>query len=175
MQQEESSSPNPNYNFDFLGGIDNSYSFQTQNEFVYEILFRPTPYLFGETSIYGDLIYEFIIRVARNNSNKKQPPFDALVAPTIAAIFTDFYEKAPLTIAIYICDSSDNRQLIRQAKFNRWFEYFDKDDFTKLDDTIRESDGTIYPVSLTVKYNNPHRKAIFWAFLETIEGYNHLK
>lgn len=175
MQNEESTYPNQKYSFSFLGEIDNIYSFQTQNGYVYEVLFRPTPYLFGAESLYSSFVYELIIRVAKNNSNKKRPPFDQLVAPTIAEIFTDFYEKAPRTIAIYICDSSDNRQLIRQAKFSRWFEYFDKDDFTKLDDTIRDSEGIIYPVSLIVKYNNPHKKAIFWEFLEMIEGYNRNK
>jgi hypothetical protein len=160
--------------YDFTN-VKDSYAFETSNQVEYEVIFRPTPYLFGENSLYADVIYELIIRVARNNSTKKRPPFDALVAPTIAAIFTNFYEKSPLTIAIYICDSSDNRQLIRQAKFNRWFEYFDKNDFTKLDDSIRDSDGTKYPVSLILKQNNPHRKAIFWAFLEMIEGYNYQK
>ena len=175
MQSEESSYPNQKYSFSFLGGEDNIHSFQTRNGFVYEVLFRPTPYLFGNDSIYAPSVYEFIIRVARNNSAKKRPPFDPLVAPTIAEIFTDFYENAPRTIVIYICESSDNRQLIRQVKFNRWFEYFDKDDFTKIDDSIRDLDGTIYPVSLIVKYNNPYKKAIFWAFLEMIEGYNYNK
>jgi hypothetical protein len=158
-----------------LGGEDNIYSFQTKNEIVYEVLLRPTPYLFGSDSMYASFVYELIIRVARNNSTKKRPPFDSLVAPTIAEVFTDFYENSPLTIAIYICDSSDNRQQIRQIKFNRWFEYFDKEDFTKIDDSIRDSGGAIYPVSLIVKYNNPHKKAILWAFLEMIEGYNHEK
>ncbi|MCA0228998.1 MAG: hypothetical protein LCH91_00955 [Bacteroidetes bacterium] len=175
MQREELSSQNQKYDFEFLSGEENTYSFQTRNEFVYEVLFRPTPYLFGDTSLYANFVYELIIRVARNNSSKQSPPFDPLVAPTIAEIFTDFYIKAPLTIAIYICDSSDNRQFVRQAKFNRWFEYFDKDDFTKLDDVIRDSEGNRYPVSLILKYNNPHRKAIFLAFLELIEGYNHEK
>lgn len=160
--------------YDFTRVVD-TYAFETNGQIEYEVIFRPTPYLFGNTSLYADFVYELVIRVARNNSSKQSPPFDPLVAPTIAEIFTDFYIKAPLTIAIYICDSSDNRQFVRQAKFNRWFEYFDKDDFTKLDDVIRDSEGNRYPVSLILKYNNPHRKSIFLAFLELIEGYNHEK
>lgn len=160
--------------YDFTRVVD-TYAFETNSQIEYEVIFRSTPYLFGNTSLYADFVYELVIRVARNNSSKQSPPFDPLVAPTIAEIFTDFYIKAPLTIAIYICDSSDNRQFVRQVKFNRWFEYFDKDDFTKLDDVIRDSEGNRYPVSLILKYNNPHRKAIFLAFLELIEGYNHEK
>lgn len=60
MQQEELSSPNQKYDFQFLNGEENTYSFQTRNEFVYEVLFRPTPYLFGESSLYADLVYELI-------------------------------------------------------------------------------------------------------------------
>lgn len=75
MQNEESTYPNQKYSFSFLGEIDNIYSFQTQNGYVYEVLFRPTPYLFGAESLYSSFVYELIIRVAKNNSNKKRPRF----------------------------------------------------------------------------------------------------
>ncbi|TAF31937.1 MAG: hypothetical protein EAZ67_11155 [Cytophagales bacterium] len=152
--------------------VDNIYSFDTRSLIRYEIIFRPTPYLFADEPLFSSFTYELIIKVAQNNSGYKNPPYDMLVAPTIAAIFTHFYDNAPTTICIYICDSSDGRQELRQAKFDRWFEYFDKDDYTKVDDSIRESDGTTYPVSLIVKQANFYRVAIVLAFFDLTSHYN---
>ena len=35
------------YNYEFLGGIFNSYFFATVGVIIYEVQFKPTPYLFG--------------------------------------------------------------------------------------------------------------------------------
>ena len=106
MQNEE----RPKSIYDFTK-VKHTYSFETDNQIEYDVIFRPTPYLFGAESLYSSFVYELIIRVAKNNSNKKD----------------------------------------------------------------HDSEGIIYPVSLIVKYNNPHKKAIFWEFLEMIEGYNRNK
>lgn len=36
-----------NYQFIFDGGTDNSYFFETNSGIIYQIKFKPTPYLFG--------------------------------------------------------------------------------------------------------------------------------
>jgi chorismate synthase len=154
-----------------LGGIKNGYSFTTSNTITYEVTFKPTPYLFGEDSTFSLNTFEFSLLVSANALTKSLP-FDKAIAPTIAAIFVDFYSKAEDTIAIYICDSSDGRQLLRQRKFNDWFEIYKKETFIKIDSGFVESNGTFYPVSLIIKNKNPHRVQIFEAFLNVIDGYN---
>ncbi|AUD05438.1 hypothetical protein GCM10028818_53470 [Spirosoma horti] len=160
-----------NYEFDFMGGSENSYVFQTINRIVYEVKFIPTPYLFDEASPFASYVYEFSILVA-DNPTDLEPIFDERTSYTVAAIFTEFYEQNDALITIYICDSSDGRQLTRQRKFNYWFYFFVKDDFVKYDDIIRNIDGEKYPVALILKEQNPYKAQIIGEFIAIISGYN---
>lgn len=169
MQKEESLFQG--YNFEYKGGINNAYTFQTENRISYSITFKPTFYLFGEDSILSPNTFEFSILVLVNPTDKT-PPLDKAIPPTIASIFKDFYENAPETIAIYICDSSDGRQLLRKRKFDDWFDYYKGELFVKIDSGFKETDGTQYPVSLIIKETNPFRTQIFEEFLKVIKGYN---
>ncbi len=47
-------------------------------------------------------------------------PADPLIAPTIRAIFCDFFRSNEQVI-VFIGDSSDGRQLARMRKFTDWF------------------------------------------------------
>ena len=167
--EEERDLPNQQYEFEHQGG--NIFSFETLHQIIYLVKFKPTVYLFGEDSIFAPHSFELIIEVAENLTGKN-PPSDPKIPPTIAAIFTDFYENAADTITIYICDSSDDRQMTRQRKFDRWFEYFKGAFFVKIDTHFKESDGTQYPVSLIIKESNPFRTQIFDEFLNVVSGYN---
>ncbi len=171
MQKEELSSPN--YEFRFIGGSKNSYTFQTINQVTYEIVFKPTPYLFGESAIFSYFTYEFSI-ILVNNPMDREPPVDLKIPPTIAAIFTDFFNNAADTVVIYICDSSDGRQVFRKRKFDRWFEHY-KYSFIKIDSSFDEADGTHYPVSLILKERNPFRNEICAQFMNIVGGFNQNK
>jgi hypothetical protein len=168
MQKKESLSQN--YEFSFLGGEKNSFTFQTLNGDTYEILFKPTPYLFNENSIYSQNTYEFSIILASNPSNNN-PPTDLKIPATIAKIFSYFFDNSDDTVTIYICDSSDGRQLARQRKFDHWYSYYNNI-FVKIDAKFEEIDGTIIPVSLIIKESNPFRTQIFDEFLNVVHGYN---
>jgi Family of unknown function (DUF6169) len=171
MQQEEFSSQNQNYNYTFLGQKDNVYSFQTLNGVTYEVKFRPTPYLFGEDSIFASYSFELIIEVAANPTGKS-PVFDTKVSRTVASIFEEFYLNSDQNITIYICESADNRQNIRKTKFDRWFQHFAPMNYSKFDDHFKDSSGEIYPVSLILKDTNPNRSTIISEFISIISGYN---
>jgi Family of unknown function (DUF6169) len=168
MQQEESLFRR--YDFAFWGGINNTYPFQTQQRVVYEVNFKPTPYLF-EDPLYRQNTYELSIIVA-DNPTSRRPIFDTKVSHTVAAIFEDFYLSSDEYLTIYICESADKRQNIRKTKFDRWFEHFAPVDYNKYDAGIKESSGEVYPVSLILKDKNPFKAAIIVAFIEIIAGYN---
>jgi Family of unknown function (DUF6169) len=168
MQKKESLSLA--YEYNFIGGEKNTFSFETIHELTYEVTFKSTPYLFGEDSIFAKYTFEFSI-ILVNNSFEKNPPPDAKIPPTIAAIFTEFFDDAPDNIAIYICDSSDGRQLVRRKKFDLWFSYYEHT-FVKIDSGFKETDGTQYPVSLIIKETHPFRTQIFDEFLNVVNGYN---
>jgi hypothetical protein len=169
MQEEEPSFQR--YEFTFQGGINNSYLFETTNEVFYEIKFTPTPYLFENEPILSTNTYEFSIIVVYNPQGVS-PVFDPKTSLTIAAIFTEFYEKNDKLITIYICDSSDGRQMVRKRKFDYWFQFFVKDDYVKYNDIIIDLNGERFPVSLIIKSENPHKSLIISSFIKIIEGYN---
>lgn len=158
------------YDFVFVGGEKNTYSFQTIHGISYSATFKHTPYLFSENSDFSKNTYEFSLLVAVNLTGKN-PPLDKAILPTVASIFGDFFEKAPNTVAIYICDSSDGRQLIRHKKFDAWFYYY-QHTFVKIDSGFKETDGNFYPVSLIIKETHPSGAQIFDEFLNVMKGYN---
>lgn len=60
------------YHFLDVGGKNNSYIFQTDNEIIYEVKFKKSDYLLlPVTSNLKDLIFEFVNRYFRNTNQKK--------------------------------------------------------------------------------------------------------
>jgi len=154
------------YNFVFEGGFENSYIFQTKKGVIYDIKFRPSPYLLGdENTLYSKDIFEFIIEILYNPI-EKSPTLDKKIPETITAIFEDFYTKNSETICIYICDSSDNRQDIRRRKFDDWFYSREILDLLKFDQIIKDSKGIGYPLSVIIKKNNPYLVEVILAFAQ---------
>ena len=70
-----------NYEFDFMGGLENGFVFQTINRIVYEVKFIPTPYLFDEASPFASHVYEFSILVA-DNPTDVEPVSGERISPT---------------------------------------------------------------------------------------------
>jgi len=156
------------YQYSFIGGLNNSYFFETVNKIVYEIKFKPSPYLLVGSE-FSELIYEFVIDVAINDSGKN-PPLDNEVSLTIAEIFKEFFNAYSENVCIYICDSSDNRQDIRRKKFDQWFYKYQNDSFIKIDEILVDSNKNRYPVSMVILKRNPYIKQIMAAFIELSEN-----
>ena len=155
-----------NYLFRNLNDSSNSYLFETNSGVVYQIKFKPTPYLFGdEKTEISKYIFEFIIEVV-NNPYSKLPPSDNKVGATVVAIFIDFYSKIGNAVSIYICDSSDGKEFIRKRKFDQWFSQFNDETFVKIDEVIIDSDKNKFPISLIISKLNPNRSKIIDAFIE---------
>ena len=131
--------PPSKYDFLFIGGKQNTYTFITDLLITYEIQFKPTPYLFGDDFVLANEIVELVIKIA-NNPTGRQPPLDPLIAPTVATIINDFYQKSSAAITIFICDTADRRHEARWRKFNRRYDHFTADDYIRIDDTFRDTD-----------------------------------
>jgi hypothetical protein len=169
MSEEEHQSSR--YNFDFAGGEVNSYLFITSQRITYEIQFKPTPYLFGEEFVLADEIVELVIKVADNPTDRR-PPFDVLIAPTVAAIIDDFYQKSSLTVTIFICDTADRKHEARWRKFNRWYNYFAASDYMRIDDAFRDKEqGLLYHCALIVKRHNPYIAEVGLAFIKLMADF----
>jgi Family of unknown function (DUF6169) len=160
------------YPFESINNASNSYFFATTLGSVYELKFKPSPYLLGnEAAKFANDIYEFIIEVVYNPL-EKTPPLDKNVATTIAAIIKDFYYKKSETICIYICDSSDGKQELRRRKFDDWFYSQHGIGLVKVDEKIADSKGNEYPISMILLKTNPYFVEIVFAFSQIANSSN---
>ena len=168
----EEGHPLSGYNFNFAGGSQNSYFFDTLKGITYEIQFKPTPYLFGENFVLATEIVELVIKVVDNPTGRR-PPLDSLIPPTVAAIINDFYQKSSLTITIFICDTADRKHEARWRKFNRWYEHFAATDYVRIDDAFRDTkEELLYHCALIAKRGNPYLREVGLAFLDLMADFN---
>ncbi len=157
-----------NYNFRFKGGETNSYFFDTNVGLTYEIRFVPSGYAFAQYPDFCDDIFEFAIRIV--NPPARLPLADRFVEPTVVAIFRDFFARHGM-VAIYVCDSSDNRQAVRARLFDRWFQNNRSFGFIKVDTSLNDPVGLIY-LSMIVHSSYRHSVAVAAAFVKLIDEEN---
>ncbi len=157
------------YNFRFERELHHSYYFTTVNEVKYEVRFKDFFYLFDDANVYAKSTYEFSIILLANHD----APIDKDIAPTIALIFDDFFLRQTETVAIYVCDSSDGRQMARHRKFSDWFVYFGREQYIKVD-VLLEEDTEQIPVSLVLHYKNPYKNMIIEEFERITDGYGQI-
>ena len=162
------------YAFKFEGEQNNSYLFTTQQGVVYEIKFKDFFYFFDVNAPYSHFTYEFVIEVLDKTENIKIIS-DSRIPPTIVAIFDDFYARYSETVVIYICDSSDSKQMARQRKFSSWFIRFNKEHFFKVDAFLSDAIDEIIPISIVVRRDNPYKYQILQDFERITDGYSNEK
>jgi hypothetical protein len=168
MHNEEHQSLQPNnqiqYDFEFAGGIFNSYFFQTNNGIIYEVIFKPSDYVFAGNELFKNNTFEFSILVVENPTNKN-PPLDKLIPNTIANIFNDFFSNQEQRIIVYICETSDFKAMARNRKFNQWFNAYKGTKFIKIDLPMgQDVKGETYFTSMIISADNPYINELVIAF-----------
>ena len=173
MNKEELLSSLPNlpqkYDYEFGGGIFNSYFFQTINKIIYEVIFKPSDYIFEGNKSFKDKTFEFSILVA-DNPTDKNPPLDKLIPNTIASIFTDFFDMQD-RIVVYICETSDFRAKARNRKFNQWFDVYKGTSFIKVDMPMgQDNQGENYFTAMIIRADNPNINELVQVFRKVISS-----
>ena len=163
--------PIKEYEFLFLGGINNTYAFVTDQQIVYELKFKPSSYIFGSQPPFTEFAYEFVIEVAENPSSKL-PSSDAAIPHTIATIFNHFFSLKE-TVVVYICENADGRAHVRNRKFNQWFSQVGKVNlnFVKFDYQFGTKAEYFY-TSLIMRIDNPNIDEIIVSFQNLSVDYN---
>ena len=164
--------------YEFYSSIEDYvyYFFKTSNGVIYEVSFRPTPYLFDSQFPFAEQVYESVIKVAENPPNTSIP-LDAKVKRTIAEIFYDFFSDKE-RIVVYICDTADLRHRARFCKFNAWFEEFSKNQFVTVNAPITDPLhplNLVYLNAIILHRNNPYFVEIIDAFRKVTGGYTEEK
>lgn len=159
------------YNFESIGGKNNSYTIVTSSDVVYEIKFKPSPYLSSLDNFDEDLIFEFVIELLYKPPNIALT-LDKFLAPTINKIFVDFYSANNELITVYICDSSDGKHFVRKRKFDYWFDEFNDNSFVKFDDVLVDKNNNEFPISFILKRTHPNLIKIYKDFVGSINQNN---
>lgn len=120
------------------------YLFATSKGINYTISFTE------EFPLGGCMSYQFCI----HNDNHIHGAYDDKISTTIVAIIEEFFFQN-LNVLLYICDTSDNREEVRNRLFIKWFkEYADQEKYTICSaNTTVEGQG-IYS-SIIVENRNP--------------------
>lgn len=113
-----------------------------------------------------DGMYEFYI----TNVEHKHSQTDPLVFETIKVIIEVFFQQAPV-VMLYICDTSDNRQGVRDRLFRKWFDdYLDHNLYTLINESVT-FDGVSYFGSALLQKKHPEHDSIvtkFHTFMEQL-------
>lgn len=163
--------PKKGYEFVYLGDVNNTYAFVTDQQIVYELKFKPSSYIFGHQSSFTEFAFEFVIEVAENPLPKLPPP-DSIIPITIGAIFNDFFSLKE-TVVVYICENVDGRANSRKRKFNQWFEQSVKNglSFVKIDFHFG-IEPEFFFTSLIMRIDNPQMTDVISAFQKLSVSYN---
>ena len=159
------------YSYEFIGGLNNSFSIVTESDVIYEIKFKPSNYLLEVDDLKNELVFEFVIEVLYKPENVALT-LDKNLGPTINIIFKEFYASYFESVTVYICDSSDGKQFVRKRKFDYWFEYFNDNTFIKIDDIVLDSKQNEYPISFILKKGNPQYIEIINILTKIVDSNN---
>ncbi|MBO0929854.1 DUF6169 family protein [Fibrella aquatilis] len=154
------------YRFTYIGGYSNVYAFTTSQLVDYEVRFAPSDYLFEHVSELGIATFEMIV-VMTGTAEHTKTPADSTIAPTIAAIFTHFFDTHEKVI-VYVCDTSDNRQRARACKFTAWFYrglLNSNLPLAKVDRQMIADDGEQILLSMFIHLQHPNRLSAIDAFM----------
>lgn len=133
------------------------YFFVTDFGVVYKISFG------DDAPIWKTGAYTFDIR----NTNHKTSPNDEKVKKTIISIIEEFF-KVNADILLYICETGDNKQAMRNRLFVRWFnEYNFQKDFVLRTAMVKDGKQENF-AAIIVQRIHPDLESILMTFDETI-------
>lgn len=133
-----------------------SFVFQTDLGIHYSVSFNKEEIVLGECDT-----YQLIIR----KIEERRSSYDPKVEKTILAIINEFF-RLNLEVMLYMCDTSDGKEEIRNRLFLSWFEkYADKKRFT-ICQAHMEIEGEGLFICIIVDNRNPKLAAITKDFNE---------
>lgn len=142
-----------------------SYGFVTDQGIKYVIYFLDYSYMFYEYPDIAQNIFSFNIDVVSGKPDNSNA--DERIGYTVMQVFMLFFEKIE-NVAVYVCDSLDERHLARKRKFDIWFWKFNDGSLLK-EDGIAVIEGSPIYNSVLVHKSNKHWPKIVLAYNELNE------
>ena len=130
---------------------DYSYEFVTDQEIKYKIYFLDYSYMFADYAHITCPVYSFNIDAIEGDPDNS--PGDDRVGATVSDAMNLFFSKLD-NVAVYVCDSMDERQYARKRKFDLWFYFYNDGSLIK-EDGLAIVEGTeIYNALLCINKMN---------------------
>ena len=102
------------------------------------------------------------------NVNHQKSPSDVKVRDTIIAIIDEFFVENNTTL-LYLCETGDKKQALRNRLFERWFSTYErKAQYTFVASSLKDEEGIENYTAIIVRNDNPELSAIIAEFTETI-------
>lgn len=146
-----------------IQGADNeTFSFITDSSIEFFVGFEKDDLLSVGSS------YQFGI----SNPKGTKSPRDSKVRDTIVAIIEEFFNKNQTSL-LYICETGDGLQKMRNRLFKYWFSiYSESDKFFFLPMVIYDEENNENYAGLILRYDNPQFNSIVREFTTTINLLN---
>lgn len=130
------------------------YEFFTIHDVHYSVGFMEDDLLMQEET------YQLIIA----NVNHHASPRDAKVRDSVIAIVDEFFRVNNTTL-LYICETGDKKQSMRNRLFQYWFSsYRHKALFTMMSSSVVDADGIVNYATIILRNDNPR-------FMQVVEEY----
>ncbi len=122
---------------------DTSFNFKSDNGSEFQIGFSED-FMISESGV-----YQFYIQ----NKTKTPSLRDIKLKETIIAVFEHFFEDKN-RVAVYICDSMDGKQQVRNRLFQMWFNFYSGKEKYTLKTASIDFDGISYYSALLIRVDN---------------------
>lgn len=117
-----------------------SYYFTTDSGREYYVYFVKYPTAFDNIPDINSTAY--MLNVDLKNDSTAIDTLDLKIGATICSIIERFFENNQ-NVALYVCDNSDSKQLVRKRKFDIWFATYCPDYLRKYDQTLPIEEDTL--------------------------------
>ncbi len=113
--------------------------------------------------------YQFLII----NVNNQKSPRDEKLKKTILAVIKEFFRVSNTTM-LYICETGDNKQSMRNRLFEYWFSSSAEiaSAYTIMSSEIRDEDGVSNYAAIILRIDNPNYTEIIADFSNTVKFLN---
>ena len=142
-----------------------SYEFLTEQGIRYAIYFLDYSFMFSDYPAIAENVFSFNIEVLDGDADISIT--DEKIGVTILEVFNLFFKKLA-NVAVYVCDSIDDRQLARKRKFDLWFWKYNDGSLLK-EDGIALIEGVEIYNSLLLHKANKRLTEIILAYKELNE------
>lgn len=110
-------------------------------------------------------VYQFIIA----NVNNKPSPNDDKVRQAVMLLIDEFFAENNTTL-LYICETGDGKQAMRNRLFQHWFSQYERrGEFTFLSSSVVDEEKNVNYATLIIRNDNPQLTSVVQDFTEIIQ------